>query len=189
MTLATHRYAVPAHSAGHALTLKTAPDRLGIYLGDQLIARHARRYERFHEGEEPDHPQPLLEQRNKARDHQLCLRVLALSPRAEAYDLKREERRRTPHHHGRKIVALSDISAPAAVARAMEDAFVYEAFSSDSMATLLEQRARFTPEASARHLTRRADLLEMRLEPPALRIEHAMPQSTPHAPEEATPHG
>jgi hypothetical protein len=36
----------------------------------------------------------------------------------------------------RNIVALSDIDAPASVARAMEDAFVSEAFSSESIANL-----------------------------------------------------
>jgi hypothetical protein len=49
----------------------------------------------------------------------------------------------------RNIVALSDISDPASVARAREDAFAYEAFSSDYLANLLAQRARCTPEASA----------------------------------------
>src|SRR5256886_7104395 len=101
------------------------------------------------------------------------MRFLALSPRAEAYDLQLEARRMNPHHHVRKIVALSDIYTSEAVARAMEDAFVYEAFSSDSIANLLEQRARFTPEASALHLTRRADLLEVRLEQPDLSIYQA----------------
>ena len=67
----------------------------------------------------------------KSRDHKVFMRFLALSPRAEAYYLKLEERRLNPHHHVRKIVALSDIYTPEAVARAMEDAFVYEAFSSD----------------------------------------------------------
>ena len=73
----------------------------------------------------------------------------------------------------RKIVALSDIYGHEAVARAMEDAFVYEAFASDYIANLLEQRARFIPEASALHLTRREDLLEVRLPPPDLSIYHA----------------
>jgi hypothetical protein len=50
----------------------------------------------------------------------------------------------------------------------MEDAFVYEAFSSDYIANLVEQRARFTPEASALHLTRRGDLLDVSLAPPDL---------------------
>jgi len=173
VTLETNRYSVPAHYAGHALTLKTYPDRLCLYLGDTLIARHARRYDRFQDVEDPDHPKPLLEQRKKARDHQLFMRFLALSPRAEAYYLKLEERRLNPHHHVRKIVALSDIYAPESVARALEDAFVYEAFSSEYIANLLEQRARFTPEASALPLTRREDLLDVSLEQPDLSIYQA----------------
>lgn len=177
--LDTNRYAVPAPYAGQTLTLKTYPDRLCVYHGDTLIARHARRYDRFQDVEDPDHPKPLLEQRKKARDHQLFLRFLALSPRAEAYDLKLEERHLNPHHHVRKIVALSDIYTPETVARAMDDALTYEAFSAEYIANLLEQRARFTPEASALHLTRREDLLEIRLEPPDLSLYHATPQPNP----------
>jgi hypothetical protein len=130
-----------------------------------------------------------LEQRKKARDHKVFMRFLALSPRAEAYYLQLEARRLNPHHHVRKIVALSDIYTPEAVARAMEDAFVYEAFSSDYIANLVEQRARFTPEASALHLTRRGDLLDVSLAPPDLSIYHASPQ--PQAPdsEEGHHHG
>jgi transposase len=179
ITLETNRYSVPAHYAGQALTLKTSPDRLCLYHGDTLIARHLRRYDRFQDIEDPDHPKPLLAQRKKARDHQLFKRFLALSPRAEAYYLQLEARRLTPHHHVRKIVALSDIYAPEAVARAMEDAFTYEAFSAEYIANLLEQRARFTPEASALHLTRREDLLEVRLEPPDLSIYHITPPPQP----------
>jgi transposase len=180
ITLDTNRYSVPAHYAGQALTLKTYPDRLCLYHRDTLIARHARRYDRFQDVEDPDHPKPLLEQRKKARDHQLFRRFLALSPRAEAYYLQLEARRLNPHHHVRKIVALSDIYTAEAVARTMEDAFVYEAFSSDYIANLLEQRARFTPEASALHLTRREDLLEISLAPPDLSLYQATPQTTPH---------
>ena len=38
MTLDTNRYAIPAHYAGRALTLKTTPDRLCLSLDDHLIA-------------------------------------------------------------------------------------------------------------------------------------------------------
>jgi transposase len=178
ITLETNHYSVPAHYAGQALTLKTYPDRLCIYHGDQLIARHTRRYDRFQDVEDPDHPKPLLEHRKKAREHQLFRRFLALSPHAEAYYLQLEARRLNPHHHVRKIVALSDIYTPEAVARAMEDALTYEAFSAEYIANLVEQRARFTPEASALHLTRREDLLEISLEPPDLSLYHATPQTT-----------
>jgi transposase len=182
VTLETNRYSVPAHLAGHVLTLKTYPDRLCLYLGDQLIARHTRSYDRYGDFEDPDHPKPLLEHRKKAREHQLFRRFLALSPQAEAYYHQLEARRLNPSHHVRKIVALSDIYSPEAVARAMQDALTYEAFSSEYIANLLEQRARFTPEASALHLTRREDLLEVRLAPPDLSIYHPTP---PHNPNEA----
>src|SRR5262245_46547765 len=92
-TVETNRYSVPAQYAGHALTLKSYPDRLCLYRGDQLIARHVRSYERHTDIEDPDHPKPLLEQRKKARDHKVFMRFLALSPRAEAYDLQLEARR------------------------------------------------------------------------------------------------
>src|SRR5215468_4900215 len=179
ITLDTNRYSVPAHYAGQALTLKTYPDRLCLYHGDTLIARHVRRYDRFQDVEDPDHPKPLLEHRKKARAHQLFLRFLALSPRAAVYYLKLEERRLNPQHHVRKIVALSDIYTPEAVARALDDALTYEAFSSEYIANLLEQRARFTPEASALHLTRRGDLLELSLAPPDLSLYQATPPPTP----------
>src|SRR5207249_11390384 len=129
ITLDSNRSSLPAHYAGQALTLKTYPDRLCLYHGDKLIARHLRRYDRFQDVEDPDHPKALLAQRQKARDHQLFMRFLALSPRAEASYLQLEERRLNPHHHVRKIVALSDIYAPESVARAMEDALTYDAFS------------------------------------------------------------
>jgi transposase len=189
ITVETNRYSVPAQYAGHALTLKTYPDRLCLYLGDQLIARHARRYDRHTDVEDPDHPKPLLEQRKKARDHTLCMRFLALSPRAEAYYLQLEARRLNPHHHVRKIVALSDIYTPEVVSRAMEDALVYAAFSSEDIANLVEQRARFTPEASALQLTRRGDLLDVSLAPPDLSMYHAHPQSGAPDLEEGAHHG
>ena len=178
ITLDTNRYSVPAHYAGQTFTLKTYPDRLCVYMADKLIARHTRCYDRFKDFEHPDHPKPLLEQRKKARDQKTFMRFLALSPQAEAYYRELEQRRLGPHHHVRKIVALSDIYGTEAVARAMQDAFVYQAFSSEYIANLLEQRGRFTPEASALHLTRREDLLEVRLEQPDLSIYQTDPQDT-----------
>jgi hypothetical protein len=181
ITLETNRYSVPAHLAGQALTLKTYPDRLCLYQGETLVARHTRSYDRHGDFEDPEHPKPLLEQRKKARDHQVFSRFLALSSQAELYYRKLEERRLNPQHHVRKIVALSDIYTPQAVGRAIEDAVVYEACSSDYIANLVEQRARFTPEASPLHLSRRQDLLDVRLPPPDLSLYQAAthPDSTP----------
>ncbi len=170
VTLDTNRYSVPAEYAGRRLTAKTYPDRLCLYCDNKLIARHVRSYDRHQDFEDPDHPRALLAQRKKARNQKIFMRFLTLSPKAELYYRKLEQRRMNPAHHVRKIVALSEIYSVDAVARAMQDAFVFEAFSCDYIANLLEQRGRRLPEPGALHLTRREDLLDIRIENPDLTI-------------------
>ena len=170
ITIDTNRYSVPAEYAGRRLTLKTYPDRLCIYCNDKLIARHVRSYDRYRDFEDPDHPRELLARRKKARDQKIFMRFLTLSPKAEQYYHKLEQRRMNPYHHVRKIVALSEIYPLESVARAMEDAFAFEAFSCEYIANLLEQRSRCLPEAGALHLTRREDLLDIKIEQPDLTI-------------------
>lgn len=175
ITLDTNRYSVPAQYAGALLTLKAYPDRLCLYDKDNLIARHVRSYDRHQDFEDPDHPRELLQQRKKARDQKIFMRFLTLSPKAELYYRKLEQRRMNPHHHVRKIVALSEIYPPQAVARAMEDAFLFEAFSSEYIANLLEQRSRSLPQPGALHLTRREDLLTIKVQQPDLSIYERRP--------------
>jgi len=170
VTLDTNRYSVPAQYAGNALTLKAYPDRICIYHQDKLIAHHARSYDRHQDFEDPDHPKELLAQRKKARDQKIFMRFLALSGKAEAYYHNLEKRRMNPAHHVRKIVALSEIYPPENVARAMEDAFTYQAFSSEYIANLLEQRSRCRPQAGALYLTRREDFLQLAIEKPDLNL-------------------
>ena len=176
ITVDTNRYSVPAEYAGARLTLKTYPDRLCIYAEEKLIARHARCYVRHQDFEDPDHPKELLVQRKKARDQKLFMRFLALCPKADQYYQKLEQRRMNPRHHVRKIVALSEIYGTEAVARAMADAFVYEAFSAEYIANIVEQRRRCLPAPGALHLTRREDLLDIEIEHPDLDIYQSDPQ-------------
>jgi len=170
VTLDTNRYSVPAEYAGTSLTLKAYPQRICVYSKDKLIARHARSYDRYQDFEDPDHPKELLNQRKKARDQKIFMRFLALSPKAEQYYRNLEQRRMNPHHHVRKIVALTEIYDPDSVARAMEDAFAFQAFSSQYIINLLEQRSRFLPNPGALHLTRREDLLKIKIDQPYLTI-------------------
>jgi hypothetical protein len=170
ITCDTNRYSVPAEYAGRRLTVKTDPERICVYAQDQLIARHIRSYERYQDFEDPDHPKALLALRKKARDQKIFMRFIALSPKADLYYRKLAERRLNPQQHVRKIVALSEIYGTDPVARAIEDAFIFEAFSSEYITNLLQQRARFPKEPAALHLTRREDLLDIRLEHPDLSV-------------------
>ncbi len=164
----SNRYSVPAEYASTALTLKVYQERLCIYHQGKLIARHARCYERHQDIEDPDHPKALLAQRRNAREQKLLGRFLALSPQAEAYYQALAQRRLNPRHHVQKIVALSEIYGSEAVARAMADAFAFQAFSCEYIANVLESRARLRPEPGALHLTRRQDLLDLDLPEPDL---------------------
>ena len=170
ITCDTNRYSVPAEYAGRRLTVKTDPERICVYARDKLIARHIRSDERYQDFEDPDHPKALLAQRKKARDQKIFMRFIALSPKADLYYRKLAERRLNPQQHVRKIVALSEIYGTEPVARAIEDAFIFEAFSSEYITNLLQQRARFHKEPAALHLTRREDLLDIRLEHPDLSV-------------------
>jgi hypothetical protein len=167
-TLDTNRYSVPAEYASQRLTLKSYPDRVCIYHDNKLIARHARSYDRHRDFEDPDHPRELLAQRRSARHQKLLQRFLALSPNAETYYAQLELRRLNPRHHVHKIIALSEIYGTEATARAIDDACDFQAFSCEYIANLLEARARTTPQPSALHLTRRADLLDLELPEPEL---------------------
>lgn len=170
ITLDTNRYSVPAEYAGQQLTLKAYPDRLCIYHQERLIARHVRSYERRQDIEDPDHPKELIAQRKKARDQKIFMRFLMLSPKAQSYYQQLEQRRMNPHHHIMKIVGLSEIYGIDPVARAIEDAFVLQAFSCEYIANLLEQRARKLPEPGALILTRRQDLLELEIDQPDMKL-------------------
>ncbi|MEA3278493.1 MAG: IS21 family transposase [Pseudomonadota bacterium] len=168
VTWETNRYSVPAEYASTLLTLKVYPQRLCIYHHDQLVARHPRCYDRHRDIEDPDHPKALLAQRRHAREQLLLGRFLRLSPKAEAYYRALAERRFNPRHHAQKIVALSEIYGTEAVARAMDDAFAFQAFSCEYIANICETRQRPLPEPGALQLTRRQDLLDLEMPAPDL---------------------
>jgi hypothetical protein len=70
-----------------------------------------------------------------------------------------------------KILALAEIYGKPDTVRAIEDALVFNAFSSEYIAHLLESRARCKPEAARPlSLMRSADLLDLDLPEPDLSI-------------------
>ncbi|MGH8673726.1 MAG: IS21 family transposase [Burkholderiales bacterium] len=169
ITFETNRYSVPAEYASQRLTLKAYPERVGIYAGDKLIARHVRSYDRYRDFEDPDHPRALLAERRNARAHKALQRFLTLSAQAQHYYAELELRRFNVTRHVQKIVALSEIYGTEATGRAIEDAITFGAYSSEYIANLLDARSRpITAADGALHLTRNADLLELDLAEPDL---------------------
>ena len=68
-----------------------------------------------------------------------------------------------PKHHVGRIVALSEIYGTEKVARAIQDATEFGAYSSEYIANILEQRERKLPEPGALHITRGSDLLDLEI--------------------------
>jgi len=64
-------YSAPCHYASSKLALKKFADRLLVYNGVNLVAEHIRSYDRNQDYELPDHVQPLLLERKKARNQKL----------------------------------------------------------------------------------------------------------------------
>jgi len=177
----TNRYSVPAHLAGATLVVKTYPERLLFCYQDQCVAEHPRSYDRHQDFEHPDHAQPLLAQRHKAREQQRVQRFLNLCPQAPDYYEQLQQRRLNARHHVQKILALVEIYGTDRVTRALQDAHQYQAYSCEYVANLLEQRQRPLPEPGALHLTRASDLLELDLPEPDLSVydPHDNPQPNP----------
>ncbi len=165
VVLDTNRYSVPHLYASQKLTLKLYPEELLLYHHEKLIATHPRSYDRRQLVRNPDHFRDLVAHRHNARTQTLLLAFLALSPHAEPYARKLEDKRLNAAHHIRKIVALSEIYGQAKVDRALQDALAFEAIGCEYVANLLEQRERLGAPPSALHLTRRQDLLDLDLPP------------------------
>ena len=180
----TNRYSVPAHLAGTTLVVKTYPDRLLFYHQDQCVAEHPRSYDRHQDFEHPDHAQPLLAQRQKAREQQRVHRFLSLCPQAPDYYEQLQQRRLNARHHVQKILALVEIYGADRVTRALQDAHQYQAYSCEYVANILEQRQRPLPEPGALHLTRASDLLELDLPEPDLSVyaprDNPLTNPSPH---------
>ena len=156
-----NRYSVPPLYASQKLTLKIDPTHLHIYHHEKLIATHLRCYDRHQNRTHPDHVKELLTERKRARDQTLLMAFLNLSPQADLFYRKLQDKRLNAAHHAQKIVALSEIYGPDKVARAIQDALSFEAFGCEYIANILLQRERTAQPPAALHLTRRQDLLDL----------------------------
>ena len=166
----TNRYSVPSRYASQRLTLKAFPDRLCLYHDHNMVASHPRSYERHRDFENPDHVRELLDQRRRAREAKWLLTFYSLSPQAEHYHQQLSARSLNARVHINKIVALADIYGADKVARAIDDAIASEAFASQYIENILQQRERHTPHPGPLHLTRRSDLLDLELSPADLSL-------------------
>jgi transposase len=170
VTLDTNTYSVPAEYARRRLTLRRCPDFVRLYHENALIAEHARSHERRRDIVQPEHERELLQRKRGAREQQALARLLRLCPAAEAFVRGLNTRSLNPRSEILKTSALADLHGEDALRRALEDAVELEAFRSEYIANILQQRARPLPEAGPLHLLRNEDLLDLTLPPPDISI-------------------
>ncbi|MCK5517465.1 MAG: IS21 family transposase, partial [Desulfobulbaceae bacterium] len=108
--------------------------------------------------------------RRKAKTQMIYKRFLTMSPRAHEYYEALAEKRFNPAAHVHRIVALSEIYSREAVERAMDDAFVFQAFSAEYIANILEQKNRPVEETGVLHLTRASDMLDLEIAQPDMSL-------------------
>ena len=81
----TNRYSVPFRYSSRTLTLKATGQTVMVYDGANLLATHARCYEKYRVIEDPAHYAGLLAQRKKAAQTKRVESFLALGPECESY--------------------------------------------------------------------------------------------------------
>jgi Mu transposase-like protein len=162
----SNRYTVPFEHAGALLELRVEPETLTLYRGQKLIAQHPRSYGRHQDIENPDHVSRLLTERKRGEEAALLARLLALSPRAEAYYSALRQRELHALAHVRRIFLLVDSYGRETVAQALEEAVELGAYGSDYLHNLLAHRRALVPVIGQLHLTRGAELLQLEVASP-----------------------
>lgn len=174
-----NRYSVPPQYAPGKVTVHRLPESLSVYADGQLIARHARCYDKLAEPiVDPDHNIQLRYQRRRSEDRKLVQRFLRLGQEAITYYEGLQKRAVNERSHVRKILALAEYHDPDSVREALGDAAAHNAFSAEYIANLLQFR-NAVQEPSPLHLSRNQDLLEIELPEPDLGVYDSRLTSTP----------
>jgi len=167
----TNRYSVPSRYASQRLTLQRYADRIAIYApAGPLIADHPRSYGRYQDVADPGHERELRLRTRHAHDRRQLESFLALGTAADAYLTGLQEKRPDWRGHVTRINALCEAYGRDEVARLLMDALHHNAFSSEYVLNILEARKRTRPEPGPLHVTRRKDLLDLRMPKPDLTI-------------------
>jgi transposase len=136
-------YSIPHKLVGKRLVLIASEERIRITDGaGHLVAEHARSYDRGQVIEDPAHLRALADQKRHARDLRGRDRLRSSCTHAEAFLTALVERNEPIASHTRRLLALVDSYGARAVDEAIEEALACGALSADSVAHLVDQKAR-----------------------------------------------
>jgi transposase len=165
-----NRYSTPPSCAGVRLELAALPETIRLLRDGEVVAEHARCYERGRDIVAYAHERELLRRRKKSTRAMTAERFLALCPQAEAYLAELRRRRLDADVQLARIMALTTVHGDAAVAEAVKESMDAEAYGPEYVTNLLAWRLQLVPEPSPLHLPGREDILELEIRQPDLDI-------------------
>ena len=137
----TNRYSVPFRHAGcKTLTLKASGQTVCIFNGANLLATHARCYEKYRVIENPAHYAGLLAQRKKAAQTKKVELFLALAPECELYLKGLVTSEVHLPSHLEKLLELVGLYGKEEALSALRHALKYNAFGAAYVQNIILQR-------------------------------------------------
>src|SRR5579872_204206 len=133
----TNTYSVPVRYVGHRLTLRADPFRVRLFAGEEVVADHARSYERAQVIEDFRHYVPLLLEKPFAVPFASALRGGDLPPHWEAFRRELVARRPDGNREFARILHLCLTYSVEQVGAALELAAASGAFTADAVRQLL----------------------------------------------------
>lgn len=180
VTFATNRYSVPVEVAHEALTLRAYVERIEISTGHDLVATHARCWQREQDILNPYHYLSLLAQRPRAFHHAQVIRQWRQRWPVifDRYFQSLQEREETAHatRHFIEILQLGYNYSESLLAETLEEALACHCYTVTGVRELLRRRTEPTPPLPAQ-LAAYPHLAEIQVTPPNLQqFNQLLPQ-------------
>ena len=133
-------YSVPPRFAGQEATARIYPQRVEVLIEGEVVAVHARRFERYQRFVLPEHEEES--KRTTGSRRVLESAFLRLGDEAKTYyEGLRAQRGRGAGYHLKRILRLSDRYGAAVVVAAMGHAARYGSYSADAVARVISRGA------------------------------------------------
>jgi len=162
-------YSVPLRCAYRPVMVRLYPFHVELAMGEEVVARHVRKFEPGTQVIDPFHVLPLLEQKHRAVSEATALQGFPLPERFHALRAELRRRTRKPDQEWVGVLRLLEGHERRAVEQALEEAWARGSPRLETIRMLLRE----PPAGSERPVppapVERSELAQLTIEPPTLR--------------------
>jgi hypothetical protein len=182
----SNTYSVPHRYAGKELTLKATAGEVRIFDKTDLVATHARSFDKYLDIENPEHTEALIRSRQRARREQLVADFLAIGPPAEAYLDGLVHGQLNLYHHLGRLLILDDNFGRHELLGALCTALYHQAFGAHYIENILhqERQRKEMPPPKPIMLADDPQILEARIPEPDLNLYDSLFEDKNHDPKD-----